>query len=234
MSDFRVEVVELPSVRKHENADTLSIVEIFGNPVVIRTEDYTPGQKVAYIPVDSVVPLDSPLFDFLKDPNKPTKTHTRIKAKKLRGQYSEGMLVPADPAWEIGSDVAPLLGVVKYEEPEQVASTSGGAERDPGFMPVYDVEPYRKWKKVLDPNEMVVVTEKLHGCNARFCWNTCLTCKGEGNIEDPNAPEGAFFVNVVLCPDCNGEGARLYVASHKQVKRADPPVCGGRSLHRRI
>jgi RNA ligase (TIGR02306 family) len=170
MSDFRVEVLELPPAVKHENADALSIVEVFGSPVVIRTESYTPGQKVAYVPVDSVVPLESPLFDFLKDPNKPSRTHARIKAKKLRGVYSEGMLVPADPTWEIGQDVAGTLGIAKYEEPEQIG-TGGQAERDPGFMPIYDVESYRKWsKRALVDGEFVVVTEKLHGSNGRFCF----------------------------------------------------------------
>lgn len=193
MSEFRVEVLELPPAKKHENADSLSIVEVFGSPVVIRTESYVPGQKVAYVPVDSVVPLESDLFDFLKDPNKPSRTHARIKAKKLRGVYSEGMLVPADPAWEIGQNVAALLGVVKYEEPEQI-STGGLTERDPGFMPVYDMESYRKWKKVLNDGEFVIVTEKIHGSNARFCWKATEAY-----------PEG-----------------RLWVASHKQVKVEDP------------
>lgn len=44
-----------------------------------------------------------------------------------------------------------------------------GAEQGPSF-PVYDVEALKNFKNVLQPGEPVVVTEKIHGSNARFVF----------------------------------------------------------------
>jgi RNA ligase (TIGR02306 family) len=37
-------------------------------------------------------------------------------------------------------------------------------------MPVYDMESIRKHRNVIQPGEPVYVSEKIHGCNARFCF----------------------------------------------------------------
>src|SRR5438128_12699518 len=105
-STHRVEVVPV-KLRRHENADSLSIVDIFGYTVCVRTADWKDGDFGAYIPPDSVVP-DTPEFAFLAG-------KTRIKAKRLRGVVSFGLLMPAPPGGKIGDDVAELMGVTHYE-----------------------------------------------------------------------------------------------------------------------
>lgn len=49
----------------------------------------------------------------------------------------------------------------------------GGAnEKGPSNPPpVYDVEAYKNFTNVFDPDEQVVVTEKIHGSNARFLFD---------------------------------------------------------------
>jgi RNA ligase (TIGR02306 family) len=42
--------------------------------------------------------------------------------------------------------------------------------KDPGIIPVYDIEPYKRHKDLIQEGEEVCVTEKLHGTNARFGW----------------------------------------------------------------
>lgn len=42
-------------------------------------------------------------------------------------------------------------------------------EQGPG-IPVYDVEAYKNFKSVLQPGELVHVTEKIHGSNARYTF----------------------------------------------------------------
>lgn len=44
-----------------------------------------------------------------------------------------------------------------------------GTEQGPGF-PVYDVEALKNFKNVLQPGELVHVTEKIHGSNARYVF----------------------------------------------------------------
>lgn len=40
---------------------------------------------------------------------------------------------------------------------------------------MYDIEPYGRYKHLLRPGERVIITEKIHGTNARYC-----------HLEDPN------------------------------------------------
>lgn len=163
MSNFKCEVVRIEKFARHPNADTLSITNIEKNCCIFRTEDFKRGDKAVFVPIDAVVPENDSRFVFLQG-------KTRIKAKKLRGIFSTGILIPADPSWEVGQDVKEILGVKKWEEPEPIC-TGGENERDPGFMPTYtDIENYRSVPDIFREGEDVVITEKLHGTNYRVCY----------------------------------------------------------------
>jgi RNA ligase (TIGR02306 family) len=163
MSEFHVEVAEIKNVQKHPNADTLSIAEVNGYPVIFRTGEYAEGQLAVHVPIDSIVP-DLPEWAFLAG-------HRRIKAKRLRGIFSMGMLSKARPEWTLGQNVQVELGIEKWE-PSAPATMGGDDARDAGILPIYtDIEGYRRHKYVLAEGEEVVITEKIHGANARFCWH---------------------------------------------------------------
>jgi RNA ligase (TIGR02306 family) len=171
MSEFHVEVVEVGRVEKHPNADSLSIIHVHGGyPCIVKTEAFEEGDLAVYIPVDTTVPVYDPRFAFL------AKTadafgRARIRALKLRGIFSMGLLVPANPDWALGADVKTLLGVERYEPPLPPASTGGVPERGPDSVPTYtDIEGLRKHMNVLWPDEIVVATEKIHGANGRFVY----------------------------------------------------------------
>lgn len=163
MTEFRVEVVTVGAIEKHPNADSLSITSVNGYPCILRTGDFEAGQTAVYVPIDSVVPAE-PRWEFLGD-------HRRIKAKRLRGVFSMGLLTAADSAWIVGQNVQAELKIEKYEPPIERISTGGNAERDPGCMPFYtDIEGLRRWPLAIEPDEEVVLTEKVHGANFRACW----------------------------------------------------------------
>lgn len=168
MSEFHVRVVRVGEVRAHPNADSLSITDVDGGyPVIFRTGDFQSGDLAAYLPVDSVVRVSDPKFAFLANKDKPREME-RIRAKRLRGSFSMGMLVKADPSWALGQRVQDELGVTKYEPPEP----SDGDEKDPGFIPVYtDIEGLRAHGDLLRDGEEVVLTEKIHGANGRWCFH---------------------------------------------------------------
>lgn len=167
MSEFHVEVVRIGKVEKHPDADSLSITQVRGYPVVFRTGGFAEGDLAIYVPVDAVVPTDRPPFDWLATEG---RTKERVKAKKLRGRFSMGCLNPALPGMVEGQDVAEQLGITKYEPPEEM-TTGGDNEHDYGHMPTYtDIEGLRRWPDVIRPDEEVVVTEKVHGANARYVW----------------------------------------------------------------
>jgi len=166
MSTFSVTVVRVGAVSRHPNADTLSLAEVRGCPVVLRTGSFTEGDLAVYVPVDAVVDTTVPELAFLAADG---KTTTRVRAKRLRGTFSMGLLVaPPDGAQE-GDDLAERLRVVKWEEPEPV-SMAGEQARAPSLLvPTYELEAWRHYGSLLfDAREPVIVTEKLHGTNGRF------------------------------------------------------------------
>lgn len=168
-STHKVEVVPV-QLLPHPNADSLSIVQVFGYQVCVRTADWEGKTLGAFIPPDSIVP-DTPEYAFLGG-------KLRIKAKRLRGVKSFGLLVPAPEGSVLWENVAEKLGITHYDPPEPL-SMGGDAEKPPvyedenGFRstyPVYDVESLRRYPDVLKAGELVSVTEKIHGCNARFLY----------------------------------------------------------------
>lgn len=169
MSEFKVSVVRIADIEKHPNADSLSMTKVHGGyPVIFRTDDYQLGDLAAYVPVDSLVPTCDDRFSFLSDHAKNGKY--RVKAKKLRGIFSMGLLVKPQPDWLEGRDVETELGIEKYEEVEPI-TMRGEISKDPGVFPVYDIEGLRKYMHLLEENEDVIITEKIHGCNARMGWH---------------------------------------------------------------
>jgi RNA ligase (TIGR02306 family) len=193
MSEFHVNVVRLTDVQKHPNADSLYIAKIHGGyPVIFKGKEhggsFQEGDLAVYIPVDSVVPATkefawlSPMVEVLLsggekqmvEPEVPREKDRRVRAKRLRGVFSMGMLSPAPEGTVEGQDVAELIGITKYEEPEEVISASRTdglqvpAPRLAATPSVYDIEGLRRYTKAFMPFEKYVVTEKLHGQNARF------------------------------------------------------------------
>ncbi len=228
MSEFHVRIIRVEEVLPHTNADKLEIVHVDGGyPVCVKKGDYKAGDLAAYLPIDSIVP-DTEYFSFLA-PQKVTMTdgtqvawlpgtpvpekYRRIKAKRLRGVFSMGMLVPITEipvprppvVLKPGLNVQELLGVTKWEpEMEPVTWVSRKSWYDtlpwykklttrlfwtrvkwflkrgkmkgvsdnvpaPGKAQEFtDIEGYRKHKGLLIEGEEVILTEKIHGQNARF------------------------------------------------------------------
>lgn len=173
MSEFKIEVVQIGPVVAHPNADSLMITEIHGGyPVIFRRGQFVGGDLAVYVPVDAVVPTTHPQFTFLQ----PTKgpPHARVKAKRLRGIFSMGLLVPIEPGMRLGDDVQKAFGIEKYE-PKRTWGHSGGGDIESSLytdvLPEYtDIEGLRRWPNVLQNGEEVVLTEKVHGCSSRFVW----------------------------------------------------------------
>lgn len=191
-STHRVEVVRVKK-EPHPNADNLALVKVFdgGHTVVVNKNLWQDGDLGAYIVPDSIVPTHHEVFAFLKEKplfDKETNkvigktvdyslTHARIKVKRLRGVYSEGLLVPAPFGAKEGDDVASFLGVTRYEPPEPSSHGKGiylGGEASEApliFHPKkYDIESYNRYKFLFQEGEEVIITEKIHGCNARFVF----------------------------------------------------------------
>lgn len=186
-STHRTEVVRIQK-EKHPNADSLSLVKPWGYQVVVRTADWDDGQLAAYVVPDSVVDTSRPEFAFLKK-------ESRIKVRKFRGEWSQGLLVPAPAGAKEGDDVSDALGVTRYEPPlpgsaGRASLLTGGeaASPPPGVYPKYDLESWHRYKHIFLEGEEVEITEKLHGCSARYLFvNDQMYCgsRGEWKKEYP-------------------------------------------------
>lgn len=179
-TEFSAEVVRITQVLPHPNADRLEIArfEMRGigetaYEVVIQKGTAKPGDLMAYFSVDCVVPTGHPDFQFLtKRPDGEGKTRFRLRAARLRGVFSQGLLVPAPSGCEWGAQVADLYGVTYYRQPEAAGAESpitiGKPKRQ--VFPIYGVDSLKKLPRLFEEGEPVVITEKIHGTNFRFGW----------------------------------------------------------------
>ncbi len=189
MSDWHVEVVEIKELKPHENADRLEIVMVEAYPVIVKKGEFKVGDKAIYIPVNSMVPLNDPRFAFLSDN---VKSYHRIKAMKLRGVFSMGLLVTADPDMQVGENVADRLGIFKYEPMERFIQ--GENERENyKFVKFTDIESYRKHPHLIQYPTEVAVTEKIHGTNSRFGYVDGEFVVGSHNCIKRKNPDSLYW-----------------------------------------
>jgi RNA ligase (TIGR02306 family) len=183
MSTHSIDVVQI-TIEAHPNADKLGIVSVGGYQVCVDKTQWKDGELAAYVPPDYLVPIDRPEFSWLADPNKVGQTHHRVKVKKLRGIYSQGLLVPAPAGSQVGDNVMEQLAIKRYEPAEPTSFKGECAATPPGFghAPKYDLESFQKYSKSLIPGERVIITEKIHGANARFL----ATEEGEATKATPS------------------------------------------------
>lgn len=185
MSTHAVRVIRIQQVLPHPNADKLDIIPIPGSAwqCVSQKGAFKPGDLAVYIEPDYVVPTDRPEFAFLAKEGNNNKH--RLKAIKLRGALSFGLLIPFSPdeqsptidmdtnrpvtEW-VGMNMMRALGIERYVPIEDVRL---GADTLPGPSPIapkFDMENLSNYPDIFLPGEHVVVTEKIHGTNARYLY----------------------------------------------------------------
>lgn len=186
-SEFACEVVMIAEVLPHPNADRLDVLKFFmaaddGTPTLTgytcvgQRGGFKRGDLAVYCSVDAVVPLARPEFEFLsKRPDGAGKNQFRLRAARLRGVYSEGLLVPAPVGAKCGDDLADAWGVTQHLPPQpHVPGMPTPKTRVPHWLealvPQYGVVSLRKVPGLFADGEPVIVTEKIHGTNFRFGW----------------------------------------------------------------
>jgi RNA ligase (TIGR02306 family) len=184
---FECPVVRIEKLDPVPKSDALDITTVFETPVIVRRGQLKVGDLAVYIPEQAMVPMTKPQFQGLGI--KTEKEIYRVKAVRLRGTYSEGLLVPIPHltlTGGIGYDMATDWGITKYEEPETPLAIQGtkGAQQAPELLwaPKYSVESILKNRDAVPDGTMVQVTEKIHGCNARFVHDGTQLHVGSHNV----------------------------------------------------
>lgn len=178
MSIFAVTVESINGIMNHPNADRLDIVQIKGWQVVTQRGKYKVGDRVVYIPIDSVLP--PPIETTLFPPDAKVKlTKSRVRTIKLRGAISQGMIVDLETMGVARSIPAGAIlknnaGITKYEPPEKdVPPAMRGAQAsrkqlNPAFRKYTDIDNAKNYPTLFVEGEPIFVTEKLHGTSARY------------------------------------------------------------------
>lgn len=161
MSSFEVLVVKV-QIEEHPEADRLELAVVGDYRSVVGKGQFTSGELVAYIPEASIIPLwlqkELGVENKLAGPKK-----NRVKAIRLRGILSQGLVYPARDYWKLGEEVSKELKIKKWEPP--IPTTLAGEVFSAGseYCIKYDIENYKRFPKEIQEGEQVVYTEKIHG-----------------------------------------------------------------------
>jgi RNA ligase (TIGR02306 family) len=182
---------KLASVRKITNltpiegADKIELATIDAWKVVVAKDvNHKVGDMVIYCEIDSFLPIKEE-FEFLrKSSYKKMSDGTegfRLKTIKLRGQVSQGLILPmsvveyTNVQFEVGMDVTNLLGVTKYEPPIPAELAGKVKGLFPSFLYKTDEEriqnlssEYETYKEKNKEDVKFYVTEKLDGSSETF------------------------------------------------------------------
>ncbi len=177
---------KLASIRKIsdlspiDGADKIELATIDGWKVVVAKDvNHKVGDLIVYCEVDSFLPIE-PEFEFLRKTSykkmSDGREGFRLKTIRLRGQISQGLILPlsvfGDFGWTAyeGIDVTEKLGIVKYEPPIP-AQLSGMVKGNfPSFLKKTDEERVQNLSKEFESyrNEQFYVTEKLDGSSVTY------------------------------------------------------------------
>ena len=92
MSSFAVQVLQL-TILPHENADVLELAKIGDYLSVVKKGEFKTGQLGVYIPEAALVPDD--ILESMGLVGKLAgSSHNRVKAARLRGILSQGLVYP--------------------------------------------------------------------------------------------------------------------------------------------
>jgi RNA ligase (TIGR02306 family) len=81
-------IKKIDAIKPIEGADLIEVAQIDGWEVVVKKGEFIKGDECMYFEIDSVLPDDEPLYEFLRPRG------FRVKTIKLRGQISQGLVFP--------------------------------------------------------------------------------------------------------------------------------------------
>jgi len=167
---------KIDALRPIEGADAIECAIVGGWTCVVKKGEYAAGDLAVYCEIDSFIP--TAIAPFLTKPGHYAKTFEgvegeRLRTVKLRGQLSQGLLLPMHVLTNYGADlfegydVSEALGITKYEAPIPAELAGEVKGMFPSQIPKTDQEriqnlsaEFEEWKA----EELTwEVTEKLDG-----------------------------------------------------------------------
>lgn len=167
-------ISRITDIQDIPNSDNLQLALINGWQGLVQKNVHKIGDLILCITQDAVIPdklsLDWGVNSYLKKGN-------RVRTVRLRGVYSECILIklvdlPSIDDYRQGMDMMKILGITKYEEPVKQVTLSNGKKfkyhENPNFHIYHKFPNFKNCPEIFDSKDIVVITRKLHGTNARY------------------------------------------------------------------
>jgi RNA ligase (TIGR02306 family) len=139
---------QIDALNPIEGADAIECASIGGWKVVVKKGEFSVGNLAVYCEIDSWIPTE--LAPFLSKGKEPREFEgirgERLRTIKLRGQLSQGLLLPFDVLRGAvvilaeGDDVSEFLGIVKWERPMNAQLAGMAKGNFPSLIPKTDQE----------------------------------------------------------------------------------------------
>lgn len=191
---------KIDEINPIENADAIEVATVGGWKVVVKKGEFKAGDLAVYFEIDSWIPYE--LAPFLCNPDRGPREFEGVKGErlrtiKLRGQISQGLLLPITILKSFiadyqqyhdlteDEDVTDILGILKYEKPLP-ANLAGLVKGNfPSFGPKTDEERVQNLSKQVskwaEAGEAFEVTEKLDGSSMTVFFRNNAEDE-EGNV----------------------------------------------------
>ena len=215
----------ISEIKPIEGADAIELAVVDGwNVVVAKNVGHSIGDLVVYCEIDSFLPIE-PEFEFLRKSSfkkMGDQEGFRLKTIKLRGQVSQGLILPLKEAYDVfkrstpnmdmdwfeGLDVTEMLNIVKYEPPVPAQLAGKVKGYFPSFIRKTDEERVQNMAKDYElfvtnnklSQQKFYTTEKLDGSSATFYVKDGVFGVCSRNLE-LSEPEEEFTPGMVMCED---------------------------------
>jgi RNA ligase (TIGR02306 family) len=146
MSRKLATVRAVSELRPIEGADLIELAIVDGWQCVVKKGEFSTGDRGVYFEIDSFLPSTDSRYAFLEPKfiKWEGKVGARIKTMKLKGQLSQGLLLPLSAYPELigveDPDVTELLGIEKWEKPLPACLGGTAIGNFPSFIPKTDQE----------------------------------------------------------------------------------------------
>lgn len=171
-------IARINEIKEIQGADNIEQGVIGGWNAIIKKGEYKVDDLVIIATTDAVIPQE--LSDAMNVTNYLRKGG-RVRTVKLRGVYSECLIIPFHmlvgrtkivKTWQGGEDLMESMGIFKYEPPAVQIQLASGRKlkyhQNPNFGIYYKFPNLKNVDGMFTEEDMVEISRKIHGTNARF------------------------------------------------------------------
>lgn len=181
MSERKLATIrKIAAIEPIEGADAIELAVVDGWKVVIKKGEFQVDSLAVYFEIDSWVPTD--LAPFLSKGKEPREYEgvkgERLRTVKLRGQLSQGLLLPipedtikgAGHLIAEGLDVTDHFAILKWERPMNAQLAGMARGNFPALVPKTDQERIQNLTRSFAEYQLDTwsITEKLDGSSCTF------------------------------------------------------------------